>query len=89
VAVTRAAATGVTKVFPTVTSDYIQISRQDKKVRKVLVTDMVGKELLLQDINEDDTTLYTLDVNGLRSGAYILVLLDEQGKRQVSRFIKQ
>jgi hypothetical protein len=90
VAVTRAVAgRQVAQVFPTITTDYLQVNLgQERKARTAFVTDMVGKQLLHQTI-EKDTLQHTFNVNGLRSGTYILVLQDEQGQRQVTRFIKR
>ncbi|RDV15744.1 T9SS C-terminal target domain-containing protein [Pontibacter diazotrophicus] len=88
VAVTRAAGLKVAKVYPTITTDKLQVSvEQTGVMHQVLVLDMLGKQWLLEAL--DNTALHhTIDVSNLRGGSYVLVLLDEQGQRQTTRFIK-
>lgn len=89
VAVTRAAVTRVAKVYPTITTDKLQVSvEQTGAMQQVLVLDMLGKQWILKGL--DNTALHhTIDVSDLRSGSYVLVLLDEQGQRQTTRFMKK
>ncbi|WP_162052770.1 T9SS type A sorting domain-containing protein [Pontibacter pamirensis] len=88
VAVTRAAGLKVAKVYPTITTDKLQVSiEQTGVMQQVLVLDMLGKQWLLKGL--DNTALHhTIDVSTLRGGSYVLVLLDEQGQRYTTRFIK-
>ncbi|MCJ8164896.1 T9SS type A sorting domain-containing protein [Pontibacter sp. E15-1] len=89
VAVERAAGVAITKVYPTVTSDYLQIDlAQPDGMKEMLVLDMVGKRLIRQPLNSAILQA-TVDVRNLDSGTYVLVLLDEQGKRKTTRFLKR
>ncbi|MFD3000541.1 T9SS type A sorting domain-containing protein [Pontibacter toksunensis] len=89
VAVTRTAATKLAKVYPTLTSNKLEISvEQIGTKQQVLVMDMMGRQVLQKKL--DKTSLqHTLDVSNLSDGSYVLVLLDEQGQRQTTRFMKR
>lgn len=89
VTVTRTAARKVAHVYPTITTDNLQVSVEHAgAMRQVLVWDMMGKQML-QKVLDQNILHHTLDVSNLRGGSYVLVLLDEQGQRQTTRFMKR
>lgn len=89
VAVTRAAAKTIARVYPTITTDDLYISMEQTGIRqKAMIVDMMGKQLFQKELDKK-TLHHTLNISSLSSGAYVLVLLDEQGQRQVTRFMKR
>ncbi|GAA4428639.1 hypothetical protein GCM10023188_13050 [Pontibacter saemangeumensis] len=89
VAVSRGGNAVVSKVYPTVTTDFLQLDlAQDNTVKAALVMDMLGRELVQESLTTN-TRQHSVDVRGLSTGTYLLVLLDAQGQRQATRFIKK
>ncbi|WP_157593693.1 T9SS C-terminal target domain-containing protein [Pontibacter actiniarum] len=86
VSVLRAVAQGL-KVFPTITAGDLVVSA-DARLRQALVIDVMGKQLYAQQL-QSNLPQHSLNVSSLSSGTYVLVLLDEQGKRYTSRFRKR
>jgi len=89
VSVTRSAASGsIAKVYPTTTSELLNINWEGQSLlQQAMVVDARGRQVLQQKLS-DNTTQQVVDVSRLRSGMYVLVLLDEKGQRITSRFIK-
>ncbi|GAB3526649.1 hypothetical protein GCM10027443_02070 [Pontibacter brevis] len=89
VAVNRAAATRVAKVYPTITSDNLQISLEQKGLmQQVIVVDVMGRQLL-QKVLDKNSLHHILEVSNLSGGSYVLMLLDDQGQRHTTRFMKR
>lgn len=89
VSVTRSAASGsIAKVYPTITSELLNINWEGQSLlQQALVVDARGRQVLQQKLS-DNAAQQVVDVSRLRSGMYVLVLLDEKGQRITSRFIK-
>lgn len=89
VAVTRAAITSIAKVYPTLTSDKLQVNVEQKGLlQQMVVLDMMGKQFLRKPLDKN-AIHHQIDVSSLSEGSYVLVLLDEQGQRQTTRFMKR
>jgi len=89
VGVTRGESAFASTVYPTVATDYLQLAlASGNSFRFAYVLDMTGRQLLQTPLSEN-TLQYTLDIRGLHTGTYVLVLLDEQGQRQKLRFLKR
>lgn len=74
-------------VFPTIATQELQVST-GINLQQAIVIDPMGRKVL--DVNLPNTgSNYSVKVNTLESGTYVLVLLDETGKRHVSRFVKR
>ncbi|OKL40155.1 T9SS type A sorting domain-containing protein [Pontibacter flavimaris] len=86
VAVTRKVSLAV-NVYPTITAGELQV-KSDVRLRQALVVDAMGQRLMDLQLQQA-TPIHTLDVSRLQSGAYVLVLLDENGRRHVSRFMRR
>lgn len=83
VAVSRAGQAIASKVYPTVTTDYLQLDlAQDNTIKAALVLDMMGRQLVQESLMLN-TRQHSVDVRGLSIGTYILVLLDEQKLRHL------
>lgn len=89
VAVTREGNAVASTIYPSITTDYLQLDLAlDNTVKAALVLDMMGRQLIQKPIDNGDRQ-HSVDVRGLSIGTYILVLLDEQGRRQATRFMKR
>ncbi|MCC9166887.1 T9SS type A sorting domain-containing protein [Pontibacter harenae] len=86
VAVTRSVAKADAKIFPTITSDVLHV--ESTAAVQALVIDVMGQQLLNQKLTKDSYRT-TISLNHLSSGTYVLVLVDELGKRQSFRFVKR
>ena len=77
------------KLYPTPATDQVQVELPGTRAYyALLVYDLSGRRVLTQQVQPDSNT-HTLDVSKLRSGAYVLVLLDETGQQHSSRFLKR
>ena len=89
VAVARGGVALASSIYPTVTTDYLQLDlAPESNFAAALVLDMMGRQLVQQTLGTN-TRQHSVDVRGLSIGTYILVLLDEQGQRQATRFLKR
>ncbi|WP_242920500.1 T9SS type A sorting domain-containing protein [Pontibacter liquoris] len=89
VSVSSAAATSIASVYPTITSQFLSVEWSGQQpLQQALILDMRGKQVWQQKISGADG-LQELDVSSLRSGTYVLVLLDGTGQRSTSRFLKK
>jgi hypothetical protein len=74
-------------VYPTITSALLKVELPHSQgAYQLLVYDNMGRSLLVQQLS--GSYVHTLDVSHMGYGNYILVLLDEQGQKQVLRFQK-
>lgn len=84
-AVRRAEEPGV-KVYPTITTSDLTIV-SGAGIKQYFVLDVMGRKLLDQTLLQEQR--FTVTVDKLNPGTYVLVLLDTQGKRHISRFVKR
>lgn len=89
VAAARGGVASASWVYPTVTTDYLQLDlAPESNLKAAVVLDMIGRQLVHKPTDNGVRQL-SLDVRGLSIGTYILVLLDEEGRRQATRFMKK
>ena len=89
VPVTRTVGRDIAKVYPTITSELLNIAWEGQSMlQQVLVVDAKGKQVMQQNMS-DNAGQQVVDVSRLRSGMYVLVLLDEKGQRITSRFVRK
>ncbi|WP_377531837.1 T9SS type A sorting domain-containing protein [Pontibacter rugosus] len=84
-AVTRSVAHMV-NVHPTITSDVLLVNT-DKKLQQAMIIDLMGKRHLIT-VLPHKLSRHTIPVSSLSKGTYILVLLDADGQRHSTKFIK-
>lgn len=76
-------------VYPTLTAGLLQVEApQGQNAFHVAVYDLGGRQVWQQQLLSAES-ICTLDVSSLQPGSYVLVLLDEQGQKYVSRFVKR
>jgi hypothetical protein len=82
------------RVFPIPTSDYLNIEIHLNQSKKITyrIFDIAGHllndELPIKDYTVPGQYTEKIDLSGLGSGLYLLILTDEQGARMTKRFIK-
>jgi hypothetical protein len=76
------------KVFPNPATDFINLEFEGivPSYFNVLVMDMSGKVVCQLDGVEAESNQYTLPLNGMVSGMYIIKLSDEFGNSSINRF---
>ncbi len=74
-------------VFPTIATQQLQV-KSDVRMWQAIVSDTKGRKLLAQQL-EPLASQHQIQVGHLEKGTYVLVLLDEKGKRYMKRFVKQ
>ncbi|MBF9255369.1 T9SS type A sorting domain-containing protein [Pontibacter sp. 172403-2] len=89
VAVTRAPGRNIVKVYPTVTSELLNIAWEGQSQQRLaMVVDAKGRQVLQQALS-GNMGRQVVDVSGLQRGIYMLMLLDENGQRITSRFVRE
>jgi len=89
VGVTRKGQAVASKVFPTVATDYLQLALAPAdNFKTALVLDMAGRQLVQESLGAS-TGQHSVDVRHLSTGTYLLVLLDAEGQRNATRFMKR
>ncbi len=77
-------------VYPTLASETLFVEPPVATATYSLkVTNVVGSTELMQSLPESTSTVHQLDISGLKSGSYFLILEDEQGRQWTRRFIKK
>ncbi len=74
-------------IYPTVATQELHVSGP-VKLQQMFVIDQMGRQVLDQKL-DGNPLQHTLDVRNLRHGTYVLVLLDAEGNRHTSRFLKR
>ncbi len=78
------------KIYPVPATDILQILWElepGQNVDKLLVTDMIGRQLVLETIKPvSGEHRYNLDVSSFPTGLYTAALVNKDGKRQAFRF---
>lgn len=75
------------QVYPTVVEQDLHL-RTDTTLSSLMVIDQTGRYVYQQPLNSLSTS-HSVNLSHLQQGSYILVLLDETGKRYTKRFIKR
>jgi Secretion system C-terminal sorting domain/PA domain len=70
-------------IYPNPTSDFLNIYVPELTSGKLIITDIAGKTVLVQDIFGTSTNI---QVSNLQSGQYILRITDENGMSSTKRF---
>jgi surface protein len=85
---TKTAVNNTMKVYPNPATDFINLEFDgiDPSNFNVLVMDMSGKVIYKLDGVETAINQYTLPLNGIESGMYIVQLSDEFGNTTINRF---
>ena len=85
---TKTAVNNTMKVYPNPATDFINLEFDgiDPSNFNVLVMDMSGKVVYKLDGVETAINQYTLPLNGIESGMYIVQLSDEFGNTTINRF---
>ena len=85
---TKTAVNNAMKVYPNPATDFINLEFDgiDASNFNVLVMDMSGKVVYKLDGVETAINQYTLPLNGIESGMYIVQLSDEFGNTTINRF---
>jgi hypothetical protein len=76
------------KVYPNPATDFINLEFEGivPSYFNVLIMDMSGKVVYQLDGVESESNQYTLPLNGIESGMYIVKLSDEFGNTTINRF---
>ncbi|MBL7813367.1 MAG: T9SS type A sorting domain-containing protein [Saprospiraceae bacterium] len=91
IAITREGNTkvGLSKIYPSVTSDVLTVDMESNGVTSLKVTDITGRTVLTKQLgNINGVVLEKLDVSNLASGLYI-VTLQTNGNQLIEKFRKQ
>ncbi|MBD1398737.1 T9SS type A sorting domain-containing protein [Pontibacter sp. JH31] len=75
-------------LYPTIASQEIKLQIPlSQTIYTVMVYDKLGRNVLQQSLL--GSSVHTLNISSLGYGNYMLVLLDEAGKKQVMKFLKK
>lgn len=75
-------------IYPNPASTRISIDLKDKNIKSYQITDSFGSLLIANDIERKDVPL-SVSVAHLRIGVYVLTLIDENGIKTSTKFIKK
>jgi hypothetical protein len=72
------------KAYPNPFTNTIKLDNSEL-VTRVVVTDMIGKQVMVIDLNGDNV----INTSSLREGVYLIILENQNGQRVVRRMIKR
>jgi hypothetical protein len=79
----------IENIYPNPTSGEIFISMKTKGSKKIQIIDVSGKIVLSKDENSIESgELFSLSVEELLNGLYLIVIRDEKGNTSSRRIIK-
>ena len=75
-------------IFPNPVGDILNIETNHEQIISYQVMDINGEVILSKNLKQDDN-LKSIAVNNFKKGVYLLVLLDKEGKKSTTKFIKR
>ncbi|MER2997071.1 T9SS C-terminal target domain-containing protein [Pontibacter populi] len=75
-------------LYPTITSDVLQLDLPETTAYALNIVDLAGKEVYSPTL-QNGRRHYAIEVGKLRAGTYSLIVTNEAGFRQVLRFVKR
>ncbi|OSY88218.1 hypothetical protein WH52_05390 [Tenacibaculum holothuriorum] len=69
-------------IFPNPANDYIEINATSHIIKKIILVDLVGKEII-------NTTKKRINISNLPTGVYVLKITNDNNKIATKKFIKQ
>jgi len=76
-------------IYPNPTTSLLNISFGDKQISTVIITDVIGRVLVNQKLDNYFDSKYQVDVNNYKPGVYTITLSGKNGGVFSSKFIKQ
>ena len=75
-------------VFPNPVGDILNIETNHEQIISYQVMDINGEVILSKNLKQNNN-LKSIAVNNFKKGVYLLVLLDKEGKKSTTKFIKR
>jgi hypothetical protein len=73
-------------VYPNPSSDIIHISQEQSRPLQFVITDLLGREYKSGMIRNEHEGI---DISGFERGMYLVVLYDEEGRKEVCKVLKE
>jgi len=77
------------EIYPNPASEQLLVKLRSSRILRMEMYDFIGKQVLGKNLNTSPENEMHLDISGLQAGAYLVIVWDMEGRRNVSKVVVQ
>lgn|GEM_PF-6057360 len=75
------------EIYPNPARDLLHITLRLSMILRMEMYDLIGKQVLGKNLNTSPENKMHMDISGLQAGAYLVIVWDMEGRRNVSKVV--